>query len=173
MWTICRSYANRMWTICILYVDRMWLMCESYANYMWILVSSSSIFLSFPPFFMWLSFSLNCFMKLIGLIDKNWLWSPPPLPTVKTVCEVSTIHIRCAYNIHMICILITYDSHMIRIWFAYDQHTIHIPWCAYNMLCAYYLHTFICKLYVIRIWFTYIRVQFMLVLNTIFHTWVC
>ena len=137
MWTICRSYANHILNICILYVDRMLLICESYANYMWILISSSSIFLNFLPFFMWHTFSLNCFMKSIGLIDKNLLWSTPPLPTVKTVFEVSMIYIIFAYSSHMIRILLTYDPHSIRIWSAYDSHTI------------------MCKYYVICILFTY------------------
>ena len=139
MLMIYESYAIDMRIVCKPYANRMWIVCDLYTIYMQHIASSSSIFLIFPPVFMLISFSLNCFMKLISLIDKNVMWSPPPFPTVKPVCEVSIAHIRCVYNIHMICILTTYDPHMIRILFAY------------------YSHTHMCKSYVMCILITYFR----------------
>ena len=67
---VCESYVNCMNIVCELYVNRVLIMCELYVDYgeFFVYISEFSSF-----FFMWLSFSLNCFMKLIGLIDKNWL----------------------------------------------------------------------------------------------------
>ena len=89
------------------------------------------------------------------------------------VCEAHMLHIRFAYNLHNICIWFAYDLHMIYIWITYHLHMIYMPRYVNRMWISYDLHIFVCTLCVIYMWFTYIRVQFMLMLNTIFHKWVC